>query len=117
MIRAVSRKARRRIRAKHLRRKIQGTSERPRLCVRVSNKRIYVQFVDDVAACTLAAVSTLGTDKPAKNAACAAKLGTQAAAVAAEKGIREVVFDRGGFRYHGRLKALADAARAGGLKF
>jgi len=118
MIKNGSRKARRRLRAKHLRRKITGTPERPRMCVRVSNKRIYVQFIDDVSARILAAASTLdGTTKPAKNIACAVKLGERSAAVAVEKGIKEVVFDRGGFRYHGRLKALADAARAAGLRF
>ncbi len=102
----------------HMRRKIRGTAERPRLCVRVSNRRIYVQFVDDDSSRVLAAVSTLDdAAKSAKTVACATKLGERAAAAAVEKGIKAVVFDRGGFRYHGRLKAVADAARAGGLRF
>jgi large subunit ribosomal protein L18 len=118
MIRIVSKKARRRIRSKHMRRKISGTAERPRLCVRVSNRRIYAQLIDDTSSRILAGVSTLdGTVKSTKSVECATKLGQRVAAAAVEKGIKAVVFDRGGFRYHGRLKALADAARAGGLRF
>ena len=89
-----------------LRRKVQGTAARPRMSVFVSNQHLYVQFVDDAAAKTLAAVS-----------ATAKQLGELAAQAAKEKGISTVVFDRGGFAFGGRLRALADAARAGGLQF
>lgn len=102
-----------------LRRKVQGTAERPRMSVFVSNKHLYVQFIDDLAAKTLAAVSTAEKEmKDQKlNVATAKQLGERAAKAAREKGISAVVFDRGGFAYRGRLQALAEAARAGGLKF
>ena len=89
------------------------------MSVFVSNKHFYVQFIDDQAAKTLAAVSTVaGPLKGQKlNVATAKQLGALAAQAAKEKGISAVVFDRGGFAYRGRLKALADAAREGGLKF
>jgi len=85
----------------------------------VSNKHLYVQFIDDAAAKTLAAVSTMdGALKGQKlNVESAKQLGTLAAQAAKEKGIVAVVFDRGGFSYGGRMQALADAAREGGLKF
>jgi large subunit ribosomal protein L18 len=102
-----------------LRQKLQGSAERPRMNVFVSNKHLYVQFIDDAAGKTLAAVSTLdGALKGQKlNVATAKQLGARAAKAAQEKGIATVVFDRGGFAYRGRLQALADAAREGGLKF
>ena len=102
-----------------LRQRVQGTPERPRMSVFVSNKHFYVQFIDDQAAKTLAAVSTVaGPLKGQKlNVATAKQLGAQAAQAAKEKGIAQVVFDRGGFAYRGRLRALADAAREGGLQF
>lgn len=102
-----------------LRQKVQGTPERPRMSVFVSNQHLYVQFIDDVAAKTLATASTLqGALKGQKlNVATAKQLGTLAAQAAKDKGIEAVVFDRGGFAYGGRLRALAEAARAGGLKF
>ena len=102
-----------------LRQKLQGTAERPRMSVFVSNQHLYVQFIDDAAAKTLAAVSTVaGTLKGQKlNVATAKQLGALAAKAAQEKGIAAVVFDRGGFAYRGRLQAVADAAREGGLKF
>ena len=102
-----------------LRQKLQGTAERPRMSVFVSNQHLYVQFIDDAAAKTLAAVSTVaGALKGQKlNAATAKQLGALAAQAAQDQGITAVVFDRGGFAYRGRLQALADAARAGGLKF
>ena len=102
-----------------LRQKVQGTPERPRMSVFVSNQHLYVQFIDDAAGKTLAAVSTLdGALKGQKlNVATAKQLGALAAKAAQEKGIAAVVFDRGGFAYRGRLQALADAAREGGLKF
>lgn len=95
-----------------VRNKLSGTSERPRMAVYRSNKRIQVQFIDDDARLTLAGVSTDG-----KNAEAAKALGLKAAEVAKEKGITCVVFDRGGFAYGNNLKALADSAREAGLKF
>lgn len=103
-----------------VRKKVSGTPERPRMCVYVSNLHMYVQFVDDAAARTLAAVSTLGKGFPLKgknNAEAAAALGQRAAEAAKEKGISRVVFDRGGFAYGGRVKILAEAARKAGLQF
>ena len=102
-----------------LRQKVHGTAERPRMSVFVSNQHLYVQFVDDAAAKTLAAVSTVAgpLKGQALNVATAKQLGELAAQTAKEKGIAAVVFDRGGFGYGGRLRALADAARAGGLQF
>ena len=107
-----------RIRAR-IRRKLAGTPERPRLAVFRSQAHIYAQVIDDDAGKTLCAASTLDKDlkkeKAAKGAnVAAAKL---IATRAKEKGIEAVVFDRGGFQYHGRIKALADAAREAGLKF
>ena len=102
-----------------LRQKVQGTPERPRMSVFVSNKHLYVQFIDDAAGKTLAAVSTLDAALKGQklNVATAKRLGELAAQAAQAKGIVTVVFDRGGFAYRGRLQALAEAARAGGLKF
>lgn len=101
-----------------LRKKVHGTAARPRMSVFVSNRHLYVQFIDDAASTTLAQCSTqseaLGAAK--NNAETAKKLGELAAQVALSKGIKEVVFDRGGFTYGGRIKVLADAARAAGLK-
>ena len=95
-----------------VRSKLSGTSDRPRMAVCRSNKRIQVQFIDDDARVTLAGVSANG-----KNAAAAKALGVKAAEAAKEKGIEQVVFDRGGFAYGSNLKALADSAREAGLKF
>jgi large subunit ribosomal protein L18 len=101
-----------------LRKKIRGSAARPRMSVMVSNKHMYVQFIDDDAAVTLAAVSTQAEGLGArKNVAGAKLLGHRAAAVAKEKGIATVVFDRGGYRFHGRVKAIADGAREAGLQF
>lgn len=102
-----------------LRKKIMGTAERPRMCVRVSNKHLYVQIVDDEKEVTLAAVasSAKGAGENAKNVAAATALGQQVAEVAKSKGITAVVFDRGGFKYHGRVKAIAEAVRQAGIKF
>lgn len=104
-----------------IRQKISGTKERPRMSVCFTNKNIHVQFIDDVARVTLAAASTTSKSTPdreklAANAASAKSLGTLAARTALDKGIKQVVFDRGGARYHGKVKALADAAREAGLK-
>jgi large subunit ribosomal protein L18 len=105
-----------------VRKKVIGTKERPRMSVCFSQKNIHVQFIDDRARITLAAASTTSKavpdrDKLAANAASAKTLGTVAAQAALGKGIKEVVFDRGSARYHGKVKALADAAREAGLKF
>lgn len=108
-------------RAARVRKKVTGGPERPRLSVFRSNKHIYAQVVDDVAGHTLAAASTV--DKQidrtgAKgNKAAAAAVGTLVAQRALEKGISAVVFDRGGYRYCGRVASLADAAREAGLQF
>jgi large subunit ribosomal protein L18 len=105
-----------------IRSKISGTKDRPRMSVCFTNKNIHVQFVDDVAGATLAAASTTckatpNREKLAANAASAKTVGTLAAQAALGKGIKKVVFDRGGARYHGKVKALADAAREAGLQF
>lgn len=107
-------------RHQRLRKKVMGTAERPRMSVFASNLHMYVQFIDDVTERTLAAVSTTGKQAASvagRGVARAQELGRTAAQTAKEKGITEVVFDRGGFRYGGRIKALADAAREEGLKF
>lgn len=107
---------RRRIRGrKHL----QGTAERPRLSVFRSNKYIYAQVIDDYEGKTLAAASSQEEDlrKERLNVDTAAKVGTLLADRAKDAGVTAVVFDRSGYKYHGRLKALADAAREAGLEF
>src|SRR5258707_3704115 len=105
-----------------IRKKICGTKARPRMSVCFTNKNIHVQFIDDTAGVTLAAASTTSKatpdrDKLAANAASAKTVGTLAAQNAIGKGIKQVVFDRSGARYHGKVKALADAAREAGLQF
>ena len=113
-------KAEKRVR-RHLRvrNKIAGTAERPRMNIFRSNQHLAVQFIDDEAAVTLAAVSTQqeAFKKSVNNVETARKIGAKAAEVAKAAGIESVVFDRGGFRYSGRVAALADAAREGGLNF
>jgi large subunit ribosomal protein L18 len=101
-----------------IRQKISGTAECPRLSVYRSNTHIHVQLIDDVKGVTLAATSSLKL-KIAKgsNLAAAKQVGSEIAKLATTKKIISVVFDRSGYLYHGRIKALADAARAGGLKF
>ena len=105
-----------------VRKKISGTKERPRMSVCFTNENIHVQFIDDTAGVTIAAASTLSKATPNRenlgaNVASAKTLGALAAKTAIDKGIQQVVFDRGGARYHGKVKALADAAREAGLKF
>ena len=105
-----------------IRKKISGTPARPRLAVFRSQSHIYAQVVDDDAGRTLVAASSLDKDLRAKSrrggtVAAAKDVGALIASRAKEKGIAAVVFDRGGFQYHGRIKALADAAREAGLKF
>lgn len=104
---------------KHLkiRNKISGTASRPRLTVFKSNKNIYAQIIDDVNATTLVAASTLGDKFEGKNIEAAAKVGAAIAAKAKEAGITKIVFDRSGYIYHGKVKALADACRENGLEF
>lgn len=103
-----------------LRKKVAGTAARPRLAVHRSNKHIVAQVIDDRAGRTLAAASTLEADlrgASTGNIEAATKVGTLVAQRAKAAGIDKVVFDRGGFIYHGRIAALADAARAAGLEF
>ena len=104
------------------RKKVVGSAERPRMSVRFTGKNIYVQFVDDGKGATVASVSTLhksmdGRETLASNVASAIKIGTEAANRAKAAGIERVVFDRSGAKYHGKVKALADAAREAGLVF
>ena len=100
-----------------IRKTISGTATNPRLSVFRSNKEIYAQLIDDVNGVTLAAASSLGLKEKATKTEQAAKVGALVAKVAKEAGITEVVFDRNGYLYHGRVKQLADAAREAGLKF
>jgi len=99
-----------------IRRKLSGTAERPRLNVYRSVNHIYVQVVDDQAGVTIASASTIKM-KSGGNVAAAREIGKTIAERAREKGVKKVVFDRGGYLYHGRVKALADAAREAGLEF
>jgi large subunit ribosomal protein L18 len=106
-------------RHRRVRRKIAGTAERPRLVVRRSNRGIEAQLVDDVEGKTLAAASHLGLKKSFKGSKLeqAAEVGKLLAAAGTKAGVETVVFDRGGYLYHGRVKALAEGAREGGLRF
>ena len=106
-------------RHRRVRAKISGTPERPRLNVFRSTKHIYAQIIDDVNGVTLAAASSMlkGFEGDGGNIEGAKKVGEMIAKAALEKGISEVVFDRGGYLYHGRVKELADGARENGLKF
>lgn len=104
-----------------IRKKVNGTAERPRLVVYRSNLHLYAQIVDDGCGKTLAATSTLTLTKNEAGAHCnisgAALVGKEIARLAKEKNISQVVFDRNGYLYHGRIKAIADGAREGGLEF
>lgn len=103
---------------KRIRRRLKGTTERPRLAVFRSVKHIYAQVIDDAQGSTLVAASSLEKNgKNGGNLAGAKAIGSLVAQRAQEKGIKAVVFDRGGYLYHGRVKALADAAREAGLQF
>lgn len=122
MINKPSRAAAREKRHYRIRNHVKGTAERPRLAVFRSNKHMYAQIIDDVQQHTLAAASTVEPDIASKveftsTVAAAAAVGEAIAKKALDKGITEVVFDRGGFVYHGKVQALADAAREAGLKF
>ena len=112
-----TKKVERRIKIKfRIRKRVNGTVERPRLSVFRSNKQIYAQVINDVTGTTLASASSLGLEKMPKVQQ-AAKVGELLAANALAAGVTAVVFDRNGYLYHGRVKELADAARKGGLKF
>jgi large subunit ribosomal protein L18 len=102
-----------------IRRKVVGTAARPRLAVHYSNQHIYAQVIDDSTGCTLCAASTLDKsfEKASSNVASAQQVGKLLAERALAASINAVVFDRGGHLYHGKVKALADAARQGGLQF
>ena len=119
MIKRPDTKGQRIKRHSRVRGKISGTAERPRLCVYRSENHIYAQIIDDVAGATLVAASTVekGFEGNGGNVDAAKKIGAAIAERALQKGIEEVVFDRGGYIYHGRVKALAEGAREGGLKF
>ncbi len=119
MITKTNRKAERQRRHVRVRRKISGTAECPRLCVYRSNKNLFVQVIDDVVANTLVSASTLDKEIKTKHAnkEAAKEVGALIAKRALEKNIDTVVFDRGGYIYHGVVKELAEAAREAGLKF
>ena len=119
MITKTDRKAERIRRHVRVRRKISGTAERPRLCVYRSNKNLFVQVIDDVNGVTLAQASTLDKEVKTKHAnkEAAKEVGALIAKRAMEKNITTVVYDRGGYVYHGVVKELAEAAREAGLKF
>ena len=122
MVSKVSRSTVRAEKHRRLRRNLNGTAERPRLAVFRSNNHMYAQIIDDTKGVTLVSASTLQKDVKAElektnNVAAAAYLGTVIGKKAVEAGIKEVVFDRGGFIYQGKIQALADAAREAGLNF
>ena len=123
---ATSKKTQARLKRKRsIRKRLSGTSERPRLTVFRSAKHIYAQIIDDVTGCTLAFASTVDkqvkefiiSDSPINKTAVANQVGKVIAQRAVEKGIKQVVFDRNGFLYHGRIKAVSEGAREGGLDF
>lgn len=122
MVKKASRSKIREKKHRRIRNRFAGTAERPRLAVFRSNNHMYAQIIDDTVGNTLVSASTLQKDVKAElektnNVEAASKLGEVIAKKALEKGITSVVFDRGGFIYHGKIQALADAAREAGLKF
>lgn len=119
MIKKIDRKAERERRHARVRNKVSGTADRPRLCVFRSNSNLYAQIIDDVAGNTLVQASTLDKEVKTKlsNKEAAKEVGSLVAKRALEKNIKEVIFDRGGYIYHGVIKELAEAAREGGLTF
>ena len=119
MVSKTDRKLERTRRHARVRTKVSGTAERPRLCVYRSNTNLYAQIIDDVAGITLVAASTLDKEVKTKksNVEAAKEVGAAIAKKALDKKIETVVFDRGGFIYHGVVKALAESAREAGLKF
>ena len=113
-----TKKVNRRLRIRQgIRRKVSGTAEKPRLSVFKSNKAIYAQIIDDEKGHTMASASSKELGSAAINLETAKQVGKKLAEKAGANGIEKVVFDRGGYLYHGRVKALADGAREGGLKF
>ncbi len=110
------RQSARRRRHRHVRKRVVGSPERPRLAVYRSNRHIYAQVIDDLAGHTLAAASSLGDADGGDPTARAKAVGTALAAKAKDAGVTRVAFDRGGFKYHGQVRALADGAREGGLE-
>ena len=122
MLKKADKNANRLQRHKRVRRKITGTTQRPRLCVFRSSNNVYAQIIDDANRVTLTAASSLdaevkGAVNHGGNKEAAKMVGEMIAKRAIEKGITEVVFDRGGYLYHGRVQVLAEAAREAGLKF
>ena len=122
MLKKADKNAKRLQRHKRVRRKVFGTPQRPRLCVFRSSNNIYAQIIDDTNRVTLVAASSLDEDVKGAvnhtgNKEAAKMVGEMVAKKAVEKGITEVVFDRGGYIYHGRIKELAEGAREAGLKF
>ena len=119
MVSKTDRRLERTRRHARVRTKVSGTAERPRLCVFRSNSNLYAQIIDDVAGITLVAASTLDKEVKTKksNVEAAKEVGALIAKKAAEKNIKTVVYDRGGYIFHGVVKALAEAAREGGLEF
>jgi large subunit ribosomal protein L18 len=117
MIKKTDRKVNRLKRHQRVRVRVSGTKERPRLAVFRSLNHVYAQLIDDAGRHTLGAASTVGLKTKGNGMDEAAKVGTAIAAKAKAAGVSSVVFDRGGFLYHGRIKALADAAREAGLEF
>jgi large subunit ribosomal protein L18 len=117
MIKRTDRKVNRSKRHRRVRVHVAGTSQRPRLAVFRSLNHVYAQLIDDASSHTLAAASTVGLKAKGNGVAQAQEVGKAIAAKAKAAGVSQVVFDRGGFLYHGRIKALADAAREAGLEF
>lgn len=119
MVKKVSRAETRKIRQKRVRAKVKGTESRPRLCVYRSLNNIYASLINDENATTIASASTLDKEVKVKasNVESAKEVGALIAKRAADKKIKTVVFDRNGYLYHGKVKALADAAREAGLEF
>jgi len=111
-----NRKEQRTIRHRRLRQRVKGTAERPRMAIFISNKHMYVQFVDDVTGTTLAHTTSVKSAAKGTNLESAKQVGALAAEAALAKGLRQVVVDRGGFRFTGRVKQLVEAAVAAGLK-
>lgn len=117
MIKKESRNEIRKVRHARIRTKVSGTSDLPRLCVFRSNANIYAQIIDDETGKTLVSTSSLNLKLKKNDIETATKVGEEIAKLAKSAKIKEVVFDRGGYKYHGRVKALAEAARDAGLKF
>ncbi len=118
LLNRTSQKVTRRLKTKaRIRKKVEGTTERPRLSVYRSGKHIYAQIIDDVTGTTLVAYSSLEGDLGKKNIEIAKQVGLEVAKRALSKNVKSVVFDRSGYVFHGRIKAVADGAREAGLSF